>query len=163
MNEHEKMDLLSEVERCTKLFNSGVFINHQIFTQSALVELLIRLNHVLKFLNAQGIRVDWKEDVEQGKDITDLINDLRNGACHQNSPLNSIQDTSNKFTFNVAAGYSPTAFVIGDLSLGCDYSDDIAFFYGNHRIYLIRHIKRLLEHIPAHIQKAPEDPLPSAS
>lgn len=82
-----KRDLLSEAKRCTELFNSQVFTNHQILTQSAI------------------------------------------GKC-------------------------PNAVKIGeDISLGNEYQDDIAFYYGDKRIYLVRHIKRLLEELPNKINK----------
>ena len=46
--ELQKRELLSETQRCAELFNSQIFINRQIFTQSAFIELLIRLNYVLQ-------------------------------------------------------------------------------------------------------------------
>ena len=43
-----KRDLLSETQSCIELFDSQVFVNRQIFTQSAFIEILIRLNYLLQ-------------------------------------------------------------------------------------------------------------------
>lgn len=150
--ELQKRELLSETQRCAELFNSQIFINRQIFTQSAFIELLIRLNYVLQELSKANKRIDWADDVQIDtniKDITDLINNLRNAACHSDSKRNYVSDTSIKFVFNTFAGKCPNAVQIGqNKMLGNDYADDIAFYYGDKRVYLVRHIKRLLEELP---------------
>lgn len=48
------MELLSELQRCSELFNSQVFVSRSIFTQSAFLELLVRLNYVLQELKKIG-------------------------------------------------------------------------------------------------------------
>jgi len=150
-----KRELLSETQRCAELFNSQVFVNHQIFTQSAFIEILIRLNYILQELSKKNNRIIWADDVQTDqniKDITDLVNNLRNAACHSNSPRNYISNSSVKFVFNTFAGKCPNAVKIGEnISLGNEYQDDIAFYYGDKRIYLVRHINRLLEELPNEI------------
>ena len=152
-----KRDLLSETQRCAKLFNSKVFTDRQIFTQSAFIEILVRLNSILQELGKKNNRIIWTDDVQTDqniKDITDLVNNLRNAACHSDSPRNYISNTSIKFVFNTFAGKCPNAFKIGEnISLGNEYQDDIAFYYGDKRIYLVRHIKKLLEELPNEINK----------
>lgn len=152
-----KRDLLLETQRCVELFNSQVFVNHQIFTQSAFIEILVRLNYVLQELGKKDSRIVWADDVQINqnvKDITDLVNNLRNAACHSDSPRNYISNSSIKFVFNTFTGKCPNAMKIGEnISLGNEYQDDIAFYYGDKRIYLVRHIKRLLEELPNEINK----------
>ncbi len=152
-----KRDLLSETQRCAELFNSQVFTNHQIFTQSAFIEILVRLNYLLQQLSKKNNRIIWENDVQTDqtiKDITDLVNNLRNAACHSDSSRNYISNSSIKFVFNTFAGKCPNAVKIGEnISLGNEYQDDIAFYYGDKRIYLVRHIKRLLEELPNEINK----------
>jgi len=152
-----KRDLLSETQRCAELFNSQVFANHQIFTQSAFIEILVRLNYILQELSKKNNRVVWTDDVQTDqniKDITDLVNNLRNAACHSDSPRNYISNSSIKFVFNTFAGKCPNAVKIGEnISLGSEYQDDVAFYYGDKRIYLVRHIKKLLEELPNEINK----------
>ena len=153
----QKRELLSELQRCMELFNSQIFINHQVFTQSAFIEILIRLNYILQGLNKKNNRIIWADDVkadQSTKDITDLIHRSRNAACHSDSPENYIGNSSMKFVFNTFAGKCPNAIQIGqNISIGNEYQDDIAFYYGDKRIYLIRHIKRLLEELPNEINK----------
>ena len=152
-----KRELFSETQRCAELFNSQVFTNHQIFTQSAFIEILVRLNYILQELSKKNNRVVWADDVQTDKnikDITDLVNNLRNAACHSDSPRNFISNSNIKFVFNTFAGKCPNAVKIGEnISLGNEYQDDIAFYYGDKRIYLARHIKRLLEELPNEINK----------
>src|SRR3989344_5768485 len=152
----QKRDLLLETQRCAKLFNSKVFTDRQIFTQSAFIEILVRLNSILQELGKKNNRIIWTDDVQTDqniKDITDLVNNLRNAACHSDSPRNYISNSSIKFVFNTFVGKSPNAVQIGNISLGNEYQDDIAFYYGDKRIYLVRHIKKLLEELPNEINK----------
>ena len=159
--ELQKRDLLMETQRCAELFNSQVFTQHltqhQIFTQSAFIEILVRLNYILQELSKKDNRIVWADDIQTDqniKDITDLVNNLRNAACHSDSPRNYISNASIKFVFNTFAGKCPNAVKIGEnISLGNEYQDDIAFYYGDKRIYLVRHIKRLLEELPNEINK----------
>jgi hypothetical protein len=151
-----KRDLLSETQRCAELFNSQIFTKHEIFTQSAFIEILVRLNYLLQELSKKNNRLIWTDDVQTDqniKDITDLVNNLRNAACHSDSPRNYISNSSIKFVFNTFVGKSPNAVQIGNISLGNEYQDDIAFYYGDKRIYLVRHIKKLLEELPNEINK----------
>ena len=152
----QKRDLLLETQRCAELFNSQVFTKHEIFTQSAFIEILVRLNYVLQELSKKNNRIIWADDVQTDqniKDITDLVNNLRNAACHSDSPRNYISNSSIKFVFNTFVGKSTNAVQIGNISLGNEYQDDIAFYYGDKRIYLVRHIKKLLEELPNEINK----------
>lgn len=148
-----KQELLMEVERCNALFGSGAFDKYFFFNQSVLTEILIRLNHVLQKMDKNNNRIAWDDDVKPDgdvRDVTDLICKLRNAACHIESEENYINNNTirTKFTFNTAAGKCPTAYQIGEDTFGCEYSDDVAFYYGDKRIYLIRHIKRLLDELP---------------
>lgn len=152
-----KRDLFSETKRCVELYNSHVFTNRQIFTQSALIEILIRLNYTLQKLNKKNNRIIWADDVQtypKITDITSLVNYLRNATYHSDSQENYISNSSIKFVFNTFAGKCPNAVNVGEnISLGNEYKDDIVFYYGDKRIYLVRHIKRLLEELPNEINK----------
>ena len=152
-----KRDLLSETQRCAELFNSQIFTKHQIFTQSAFIEILVRLNYILQELSKKDNRIilaDHLQTDQNIKDITDLVNNLRNAACHSDSQRNYISNSSIKFVFNTFVGKCPNAVKIGEnISLGNEYQDDTAFYYGDKRIYLVRHIKKLLEELPNEINK----------
>lgn len=147
-----KRELLQEIQRCVELFNSRIFTSHSLFTQSAFIELLIRLDYVLQGLSKKGKRLTWTDAVQTEnkiKDVTDLVNYLRNAACHIDSRNNYVGNSRIKFVFNTVVGKSLGVIQIGQKQiLGNEYNDDIAFYYGDKRIYLIRHIKRLLEELP---------------
>ncbi len=153
----QKQNLLMETQRCAELFNSQVFTQNQTFTQSAFIEILVRLNYILQELSTKNSRITWTDSVQIDqniKDITDLINNLRNAACHSDSPRNYIGNSNIKFIFNTFVGRCPNAVKIGEnISLGNEYQNDIAFYYGDKKIYLVRHIKRLLEELPNEINK----------
>ncbi|MFH1710654.1 MAG: hypothetical protein ABH860_06305 [bacterium] len=152
-----KRDLLFETQRCVELFNSQIFIKHQTFTQSAFVEILIRLDYILQKLRKKNNGIIWTDDVQVDqkiKDVTGLVNNLRNAACHCDSPRNYISNLNVKFVFNVFVGKCSSAVKTGEnILLGNEYQDDIAFYYGDKRVYLVRHIKRLLEELPNKINE----------
>lgn len=152
-----KMELQLEVARCVELFNSQIFTSNSIFAQSAFIEILIRLDYLLQILSKENKRLKWSEDVQTNqkiKDITDLVNNLRNAACHGDSKRNYLSKTNMKSVFNIVTVKSSGVIKIDEERfLGNDYEDDVAFYYGDKRIYLIRHIKRLLEELPNEINK----------
>lgn len=152
-----RRDLLFELNRCIELFNSQVFTTQSDFTQSAFIEILIRLDYILQKLSKEKNRIIWTDNIEINqniKDITDLVSKLRNAACHSDSLLNNVENTRIKFVFNKFIGKWPNAIQVGkNIFLGNEYEDDIAFYYGNKRIYLVRHIKKLLDELPNEISK----------
>ena len=109
MDNSLKREFQLEIQRCTKLFDSRIFTSHSIFTQSAFIELLIRLNYVLQELSKKGKRATWVNDIQTDntiKDITDLMNNLRNAACHTDSRKNYVGNSRIKFVFNTVVGKS---------------------------------------------------------
>ena len=157
MDDFKKQELLFEIQRCKELLNSNVLtITESIFTQSAFIEILIRLNDVLQKLNTNNSRITWNDDVKTDEginDITDLVNKLRNAACHIDSGENYTGNGTIKFVFNRISGKIPNAVQLGNIILGNEYRDDIAFYYGDKRIYLRRHVERLLKELPLEISK----------
>lgn len=135
-----------ELERCQKICDSNILGTDHLLALSALIEILIRLDYILKCLDKAGRRVNFTDDVKNG-DISDLVNNMRNAACHSNSPLNKIG--AGTLIFNTFKGYCPNGIKIGDITLGCNYKDDIAFNFGGEIIYLKRHIHRLLQELPS--------------
>ena len=129
-----------------KIFESSIFNpidSHSPYFQPCITQVLIELNDVLQKAAKKNLRVDFIDDIPQAtnaKDITDLINDCRNASCHVPSGTRIFEN--NKFTFCVISGYNPQAMMINETALGCDYHDDIAIFWGNTRLYLVRHLFR---------------------
>jgi hypothetical protein len=127
---------------CKDIFDCGIFSpgnsEHPLF-EAAITQLLIGLNDLLQKAKRDGKRValiDHVQITEGRADVTDLIRDCRNAACHISTGLHNLG--TNKFTFNTISGKRPNAFRIGNLTLGCEFEDDIAAYWGESRLYLKR-------------------------
>ncbi|MDU8501039.1 hypothetical protein RYB01_17880 [Pseudomonas syringae] len=142
-------DIQASISRCREIFNSGVFNDGNkagVLFESAVTHLLIHLNDLLQKANIDKRRISFVEDVEvtdSVTDVTDLVRACRNAACHVTSGEHKID--AGKFTFCVAAGVGPKHFVINGKEMGCEYSDDIAIYYGVNRLYIRRHLLRSFE------------------
>lgn len=147
MNEKEKFEIRNQLNRCIEIYGSGALYGDSILAQSALVELLIRFNDILQFLSSKKLRINFKDDVkgEGVSDVTVLVNKPRNAACHERTSGENNFSNS-RFVYCKFLGGAKIQMPDGNL-YGSDYPDDIAFFYGDKRIYLNRHIRRLLEEI----------------
>lgn len=146
---------LFEIEfyRARQLYGSGIFTdNNSLLRQSAFVEILIKLNYCLQYLSAQGKRINFTDDIDDG-DVTDLINTARNCACHIINQDNKID--TNTFIYNIVQGRVPNAVVINGCILGSDYGDEVVFFYGKYRVYLYRHIGKVIDEILLAMEKQP--------
>ena len=141
-----KPTLQFELGRCQKIYDTNILGTDETLALSALTEILIRLDYILKALDKAGSRVTFTEDIRSG-DISDLINNMRNAACHSDSCRNKIG--SGTLIYNTFKGYCPNSIKIGETILGSKYEDDIAFNFGSEIIYLERHIHRLLSELPA--------------
>lgn len=112
-----------------------------------MITLLINLNDLLGKSNKDGKRVTIDDQVlqtEKIKDVTDLIRECRNAACHIGSGEHLFEGVG-KFTFNVVSGYAPSAFDLAGIRFCCDFADDIAVYYGEKRVYVRRHLLTALE------------------
>jgi len=144
-------DVQSSIARCADLFNCGVLSSGNsagVVFESSVTLLLIHLSDLLQKAKADGHRVAFSDDMEVTEaipDVTELVRTCRNAACHVSSGDHKID--MGKFTFCVASGYGPGAFVIDDQRMGCDYADDIAIYYGKNRVYLRRHLLRSFEQV----------------
>jgi hypothetical protein len=129
-----------------RIFESPIFNpidDRSPYFQACITQVLIELNDVLQKAAKKNLRITFTDDIPQSakaKDITDLINDCRNASCHVASGKRMFENS--KFTFCVISGYSPQAMLVNGTALGCNYHDDIAIFWGNTRLYLVRHLFR---------------------
>ncbi|WP_122259700.1 hypothetical protein [Pseudomonas syringae] len=141
-------DIQSSIMRCNDLFNTGIFNSNNstgVIFEAAVTLVVLNLHDLLQKAHKDGKRVDFVDDVEITKnisDVTDLISACRNAACHISSGSHNIE--SCKFTFCVATGYGPGSYSINGKDMGCDYADDIAIYYGEKRVYVRRHLHRSL-------------------
>jgi hypothetical protein len=115
--------------------------------EAAVVFLLINLNDLLQKAKTDGARISFTDHIalnDRVSDVTDLVSKMRNAACHLGSPENDIGIS--KFRFCTVAG-KQNAIMLGDLAIGCEFEDDIAIYYGRHRLYVRRHVARAIEEL----------------
>jgi len=144
-----KRDLNMEVERCKKIVN--LLNSNCICAESVFIEILIRLALVLGKLKTMGHEISWKEDLQSKAEISnisDLVREMRNAACHIESNSRSVDESATKSVFNRIVGNRTNGIKINTVELNCEYDNDVALFYGNLRIYLNRHINKLLDNLP---------------
>jgi len=142
-------EIKDDFDRINKIINSGIFdeknSQHPLL-KSAFIEMMICLRDLVYKCEKYATRISFSDDInctDQIKDITDLIIFTRDAGCHQNIPNHYIG--SNRLSFNVVYGKTPNAFFINGVTLGCDYSDDICFLFGEQKIYLSRHILKAIK------------------
>lgn len=142
--------LESYLRKCQELFSTGIFRQHESpLFQSAVVHLLVLLKELTSMVANEGNRVIFQDDIlpsNEVKDVTHLIAVCRNAACHILSKENYIAGDIYS-TANTIIGYAPNVWECGGVLRGCDFADDVAFFYGEYRIYLRRHLLRVVNEI----------------
>lgn len=132
---------------CVDLLNSGVFTREGYKSglfEAAVVHLLINLNDLVQKAAHDEKRIAATEHVQvtaKVADVTDLIRTCRNAAVHMRSPLQEI--SSNRIRFAVIVGKG-TAMEIDNVPLESEFTDEIAIFYGAHRLYLQRNVHATL-------------------
>jgi hypothetical protein len=148
-----------EYRRINQLINSDIFNNPtlKIFQESVFTEILIKLNDLLQKLKTFEKRIDFTDDIEVGKDITDLVSKIRNAVCHMTSNEHMLKNEEQpkkltKFTFNIMYGNGSLANINGK-TFKSDYPDDICFFFGENKIYLKRHLIRCINEAGTKIQE----------
>ena len=145
-----EQEVLSDVTRIETLLACGIFEpknRRSPLVQSAFIELMICLNDLLAKAKKETLRINFTDDVVIStgiKDVTDLVAVIRNAACHIPSQTRYADDSENRIMFYTVYGRQPAAFLFEKTGqiLGCNYDDDIAFLYGNQKIYFQRHIRR---------------------
>lgn len=144
-------EVSSDVRTIERILTANIFgaFQHPCydFNESAFIHLMICLNDLLQKAKKCGHRINFADDVaqtNQTKDITDLVALIRGAACHIESKTRYAHK-GNRFVFITIGG--PTANITfgseGDpamIKLENPYADDLAFFYGGVRIFLVRHI-----------------------
>lgn len=142
-------EIAEAARACQSIFDSGILSSDGARTpyfQPSVVYLLINLNDLLQKAAANSTRIAFSDHIEAVtgvNDVTTLVNKCRNAACHIGSKEAHLD--AGRFRFNVVFGHFPNAMVINGVHYGSDFADDIALFYGQHRLYFRRHALRAFE------------------
>ena len=164
MDENDKFELWATIARFDAVLATGIFKRERVkdpLFQSAFTEAMILLHDILQQSAKLADRIDFDDhvlDTEGTKDITDLVAKVRGACCHLGSKSRRIRDTQSLSAFNVVAGKC-TGMSLGGVQMGCEFDDDVACWFGGHRIYIGRHILRAFDEakvaISPHLQNLP--------
>lgn len=167
---HFDVDVYYALSRIERILASNVLVVNHVLTESAFIEVIVRLSELLQKANSQGHRVTFTDDVciyPNINDITDAVRECRDAVCHVRAnghfitpegrpkPRGRSTDGCSKLTFNVASG-RVILIQTPRYTIQSEYDDDVCFFYGAHRIYLKRHIIRATKEVKAILM--PHDP-----
>jgi hypothetical protein len=143
-------DIVQDVTRIKRIIKSDIFelqnMGHPLL-KSAFTELMICVNDLTRKAIKYGTRVSFTDDVvvtENIADVTDLIRFIRDALCHSHIYNHFVVPGRIKASFFVLHGkVSHAPFKPDhDIVLLSEYSDDVCFFFGLHKIYLKRHVIR---------------------
>lgn len=153
-----KSEIRSALDRTRKLIDSKILWDtksKKVYRKSVLIEVLIHMKDLLikseKYLEK---RISFKDDVIPDEvlkitDVTDLISNFRDAACHNDSFRREFG--SNVMSFNEIVGKG-TFMQIGDTIIGSEYEDEIAFNMGQNILYLKRHIEKAFQELESHFK-----------
>jgi hypothetical protein len=140
-------DAAAALRTCRALMQTlGQYDLSEAIYEACVAMLLVNLNDLLQTARSIGKPVDFADHIdtrEEVRDVAELVAKCRNAACH--AWTRTSRHTVSRF--HRIAGYCPHAMQLDDKTLGCDYHDDVAVYYGRHRIYLKRHAARAIEEL----------------
>lgn len=135
------------IEGCRALFatgfRSGVY--PQAVFRAILTTILIDLNDLLRMMNNEGHRLEWKHDIWPewpAADITELVSNARNAACHTTSG-HRVANRGGKVVFCVFWP-GPERISINGIPMWCPYPNDFLVVWGSNPVYANRHLLRAL-------------------
>lgn len=139
----ESLQVNNNIDRIKEILDSNILQtaaskDRSSLCESALIEYLIRLNDLLQKCKKLDMWLNFKDDILNDDNITNLISNLRNSACHITSNWRLLNNEI-PFCFSII-GPLRTAKYWSWISN--EYEDDIIFCYGNNYAYLNRHLVR---------------------
>jgi len=141
-----RSEIKRSIDRIQQLQDSGIFHldnSGSPLVKSAFIEVLICLRDLMYKTEKYDKRIDFDDDIvktDDIKDITDTIKYVRDALCHLNSDNHYIEKNC-LASYNIVYGKGQM-LNIGDSGQSSDYDDDVCFFFGAQKIYLVRHIVR---------------------
>lgn len=150
-------DIVGSLREFKQLISSNIFNDPQNpFFKSALIHLLIISRDLTHKSYLKGKTIDFTDDViitNKVPNVTFLIKYARDAVCHVDSNNHVLSKENNIiFSYNVMHGKGSLA-QIGDLTLSSDYEDDICIFFGEQKIYLVRHIIRAVQEAEIYLKE----------
>ncbi|MBW8185117.1 hypothetical protein [Shewanella nanhaiensis] len=163
LSAEDKLQIIEDLNRIEQILNTDIFEerNHRHpLVRSAFIDLIICLDDLMSKVQYYCKRIDFTDDLlvttelqerskKRVKDVTDLINFVRHAVCHINED-NRIHRGRTKGPNKERKG----AGIFFNRQFGkrglfkemqSKYEDDQTFAFGEHLIYLKRHIIRAFQ------------------
>jgi hypothetical protein len=144
---HTSAEVESNFRRIDAILGCGIFSPQGAKSPlylSALTELMIRLHDTLGKASAAGCPIDFVDDVMVRGDVVgvrSLVAFIRNAVCHISSGNHKHDEADARISFSTCHGKCCLAEING-VRIEGEYPDDVAFFFGPQRLYLVRHVVR---------------------
>ena len=160
LSSEDRLQIREDLERIKVILSTDIFEpsnSRHPLVRSAFIDLIICLDDLMSKAQYYCKRVDFTDDVldttklqvrpkKQVKDVTALINFVRHAVCHINEDnrIHSGRTKGPDKERNGAGVFFNRQFGKGGIfeSMQSRYEDDQSFAFGEHLIYLNRHIKR---------------------
>lgn len=143
-------DIRNSFSRIDALFESKIFHQDNFdnpLVESALMELLIRLRDLMA-KSAKFVKpVEFSDDIivtNSVKNVSEAIKFIRDAMCHIDSKNHNYRECNARLSYNVVYGKC-NIIKIGNVEIKSEYDNDVCFFFGEQKLYLLRHIQRAYE------------------
>jgi hypothetical protein len=153
-----KFEFENAISRTQELLDSRILWNEigALHYNSVFIEVLINLKDLLKKSEKHLTKVDFKDDVLADDklriyDVTDLISNFRDAACHNDSFRRKYGSMVSSFNIAIGKGVH---MQIGDKIIESNYEDEVMFIMGINSLYLKRHIERAFVEIKTRYNNA---------
>ncbi len=159
-------DIAQDVFRIGEILESNIFEpenRYHPLVKSAFTELMVCLNDLMRKSIKYAMRISFTDDIDTTKnitDVTDLIRFIRDAMCHIHIYNHFVVHGQIKASFFILYGKIDVAPFQPDhdIVFSSDYSDDVCFFFGLYKIYLVRHILRAFNEVQKQLLPLPEFP-----
>jgi hypothetical protein len=137
-----------DISRITELIESGIFSGENqfsVFQNAVFIEILILLRNLMFMSSKYSARISFTDDIKISdtvKDVDSLIKYVRDAVCHPESSNHFLPNPKTIATFNFMFGKA--SIISGNNVYAGIYDDDVCVFFGEHGIYLKRHIIRAM-------------------
>jgi hypothetical protein len=150
-------DIRRDIEEVQTLVKTGVLQTgwpHEVFWPVATRLIICVRDLVAKSEQLAKKRVAFTDDIYirgRVKDAASLIKFMRDAVCHIEIDHHLLDERKNWLSMTYIRGKG-TLVQSGDMRIGSDYQDEIAFVFGNQRVYLGRHLLRAFNEAVVNLQ-----------
>lgn len=156
-------DILGDIKRVKTILDTGIFTfenSQHPLVKSAFIEICILMADLMGKAKKYGTEITFTDDIVivpgHVENISQLFITMRNLACHLSSAGHLLPDhKSRNLKVGLSIHYGKTKGFTWNFGTNeggtpeSEYTDDTAFYFGMHRLYLRRNIYRALNEATA--------------